>query len=34
MACSIVVALWFLSEVARLIAGARWFGPRFFGVKA
>jgi hypothetical protein len=23
-----------LSEVARLITGARWSGPRFFGVKA
>ena len=22
-----------LSEVARLITGARWLGPRFFGVK-
>jgi hypothetical protein len=22
-----------LSEVARLITGARWSGPRFFGVK-
>ena len=23
-----------MSEVARLITGARWSGPRFFGVKA
>jgi hypothetical protein len=23
-----------LSEVARLITGARWSGPRFFGLKA
>jgi hypothetical protein len=23
-----------LSEIARLITGARWSGPRFFGVKA